>query len=66
MGKNRPISLYSKTTKHEDIFYKENARKNVKLAKQSHAFISYANTYKVDVLHSINPELQIKILNLQL
>ena len=64
VGKNQPISLYSKTTKHEDIFYKENARKKCKANKT--IFISYANTYKVDVLSSINPELQIKILNLQL
>ena len=38
VGKNQPISLYSKTTKHEDIFYKENARKKCKTNKTISCF----------------------------
>ena len=61
------LFLYIVKPQNMKIFFiKKMPEKNVKLTRQSHAFISYANTYKVDVLSSINPELQIKILNLQL
>ena len=38
----------------------KNKRKNTKLAKQEHAFESYASIYNVEIFNSCNPELQIK------
>ena len=34
--------------------------KNIKIAKQEHAFRGYASTYNVKILNSFNPELQLK------
>ena len=33
--------------------------KNIKIAKQEHAFRGYASTYNVEILNSFNPELQL-------
>ena len=38
----------------------------MKIKKRSHAHKSHASTYNVGVLNSLNPEIHIKILNLQL
>ena len=38
----------------------KNERKDTKLAKQEHAFESYASTYNVEIFNSCNSELQIK------
>ena len=38
-------------------FFKQ---KNIRLAKQKHAFKSFSSTYNVEILNSFNPELQIK------
>ena len=59
------LFLYIVKPQNMKIFFiKKMPEKKCKANKT--IFISYANTYKVDVLNSINPELQIKILNLQL
>ena len=34
--------------------------KNIKIAKQEHAFRGYASTYNVEILNSFNPEVQLK------
>ena len=34
--------------------------KSIKIIKQEHAFKGYASTYNVEILNSINPELQLK------
>ena len=33
---------------------------NVKITKRVHAFKGYASTYNIEILHSFNPELQLK------
>ena len=38
----------------------------MKITKQKHAFRGYASTYNVEILNYFNPELNLKILNLQL
>ena len=49
-------SLYSDTKKVK-IFLNE---RNVKTAKQEHAFIGYVRTHNVAIVSYFNPELQIK------
>ena len=49
-------SLYSETTEHE----KKIDGKNAKITKLSHAYKSYAVTYKVEILNSLNPKLKLK------
>ena len=34
--------------------------KNIKIAKQKHAFKGYSGTYGLDILNYFNPELQLK------
>ena len=34
--------------------------KNIKITKQVHAFKGYASSYNVEILNSLNPELQLK------
>ena len=38
----------------------------MKITKQKHAFRGFASTYNVEILNYFNPELNLKILNLQL
>ena len=40
--------------------------KNAKITKRSHDYKGYASTYSVEILNSLNPELQLKIVNMQL
>ena len=47
-------SLYSDTEKSKKFLNE----KNVKMAKQEHAFKGYASTYNLEILNSFNPELQ--------
>ena len=35
-------------------------KKNIKITKRENAFNSYASTYKIEILNSFNPELQLK------
>ena len=35
-------------------------QKNIRLAKQKHAFKGFSSTYNVEILNSFNPELQLK------
>ena len=52
------MALYIVIQKSENFLYK----KNVKMIKraQAHASKGYANSHKVDILNSFNPELQLK------
>ena len=59
-SKNPTTALYSKTTKPENFFDEKKTIKNVKIAKQSHAFKGYTTTCNVDILKSFNPELQLE------
>ena len=34
--------------------------KNVKVTKRAHAFKGYASSHNVEILNSVNPELQLK------
>ena len=51
LGRNPTTPVYS---------YIKNCVKNVKIAKQSHAYKGYVSTYNVDMLSSFNLELQLK------
>ena len=62
MKKEILIVLYIVIQK-SDHFLNE---KSIKIKKGEHAFKEYASTYNVQILNSFNPELQLKILNLQL
>ena len=57
--KNSTSPLYSETTKPE-FFYETKTTKKAKITKPSHAYKSYASTYKVDFFNLFNPELQLK------
>ena len=35
-------------------------KKNIKIKKQEHGFKGYASTYNVEILNSLNPEVQLK------
>ena len=41
----------------KEIFLKKS---NVKITKQVHAFKDYTSFYNVEILNSLNPELQLK------
>ena len=57
--KNPTTALYSETTKPENFNLKRTI-KNAKITKLLHAYKGYASTYKVEILNSFNPELQLK------
>ena len=58
-GKNPTTALYSETTKPEFFLWKVDYKKG-KIRKQAHAFRNYAHTFYVEILNSLNPELQLK------
>ena len=60
MTKSPTTPLYSKITKRENFFEKKKCYKNVKIAKQYHAYKGHASTYNVYVLNSFSPELHLK------
>ena len=35
-------------------------QKNITITKREHAFKGYASTYNVEILNSLNPEMQLK------
>ena len=49
-------SFYIETKKTRTFF----KRKNVKIAKQAHAFEGYASSYNAEILNSFNSELQLE------
>ena len=38
----------------------------MKIIKREHAFEGFASTYNVEILNSLNPKYNLKVLNLQL
>ena len=50
------IAIYIVIQKKENLLNE----KNIKIAKQKHAFKGYAGTYGLDILNYFNPELQLK------
>ena len=50
------IAVYIVTQKSEHFLNE----KNIKITKQVHAFKGYASSYNVEILNSLNPELQLK------
>ena len=60
LGRHPLKSLYSDSTKHEKLFDKKMAVKNLKIKKRSHAYKGYVSTDNVDILNAFNAELQLK------
>ena len=38
----------------------KNNEKNIKITKRAHVFKGYASSYNVEILNSVNPELQLR------
>ena len=51
------VYIENKIKKIKFFFLNE---KNVKTTKQSYAYRNYASAYNVEILNSLNPELQLK------
>ena len=73
ISKTENISQVGSDKSSNNSFYSETKQKwnflnekNGKITKRAHAFKGYASSYNVEILNFFNPELQLKILNLQL
>ena len=55
---NNPITPLCSDTKKVKIFWAKKIYK--KITKREHAFKDFASTYNIEILNSLNPELQLK------